>query len=372
MDRRRFLRYAGATAAVVGASALGLDYLSQPSPLSESPTTLMPMRRESTTTKVSSASSTESAQLASLQGRVFFDYNGNGVQDGEEPAVSNAVVQLRRDPNSNATAETVTDSAGDYQLEDFPTGSYRLYVLPEEKKFRYMCRSAEEFRDLSNGYDLSLDESGKMDIGLMEGFLTSPFNRNKTYRFDFFDELDIPAFVDLDHRPKHIRDWRGGQQTYDGHRGTDFVAEERTEIFAAAPGRIFFAWNGWPNKPSWGDQNDTWKNGNSVIVYHENGFWSSYNHLNSVAVNEASWGSLKQSVKRGDLIGYMGYTGFRPDLVTPMTANQVHLHFQITATELTVGNDRDPFRDLYYGQHGDSPMSNSVSLWTVDNKLEYS
>lgn len=32
MNRRRFLKYAGATAAVVGASALGLDYLSSPQP----------------------------------------------------------------------------------------------------------------------------------------------------------------------------------------------------------------------------------------------------------------------------------------------------------------------------------------------------
>jgi hypothetical protein len=33
MDRRRFLKYAGATAAVVGVSALGLDYVLRPSPL---------------------------------------------------------------------------------------------------------------------------------------------------------------------------------------------------------------------------------------------------------------------------------------------------------------------------------------------------
>jgi hypothetical protein len=85
MDSRRFLKYAGATAAVVGASALGLNYLTEQSPSitsQTSPTTLTPRL---STTIASPTSSSELVQLASLHGRLFFDYNGNGVQDGEEP-----------------------------------------------------------------------------------------------------------------------------------------------------------------------------------------------------------------------------------------------------------------------------------------------
>ena len=56
LDRRRFLKYAGATAAVVGASALGIDYvLRQPSSISPSATVI----REPTTARV--ASETQSA-----------------------------------------------------------------------------------------------------------------------------------------------------------------------------------------------------------------------------------------------------------------------------------------------------------------------
>lgn len=49
MDRRRFLKYAGTSAAVVGASALGLDYVlsPRPGPANQSTATLKPMRSTS-------------------------------------------------------------------------------------------------------------------------------------------------------------------------------------------------------------------------------------------------------------------------------------------------------------------------------------
>jgi hypothetical protein len=54
MDRRRFLKYAGATAAVVGASALGLKYGIRPSPIATPPSS------STTTTVISSPASTTS------------------------------------------------------------------------------------------------------------------------------------------------------------------------------------------------------------------------------------------------------------------------------------------------------------------------
>jgi hypothetical protein len=147
LNRRKFLKYAGTSAAVVGASALGLNYFSQQSPLmmiSTTSTTLVPRR---TTTSVSLSTSTESVQLASLQGGLFFDYNGNGVQDGEEPAVTGAAIQLR-DLVGAIIAETFTDSSGDYKLEDIKAGSYRVRVVAD-KRFGYMCMSPSEFGKVS-------------------------------------------------------------------------------------------------------------------------------------------------------------------------------------------------------------------------------
>jgi hypothetical protein len=47
-----------------------------------------PRVAEGTLTKTQTINETvaETVRLASLHGRLFFDYNGNAVQDGEEPA----------------------------------------------------------------------------------------------------------------------------------------------------------------------------------------------------------------------------------------------------------------------------------------------
>jgi murein DD-endopeptidase MepM/ murein hydrolase activator NlpD len=311
------------------------------------------------TTSVTSSLQTTSRSLViySMFGKIFFDYNGNGKQDPGEPDMSDVVIAL---DGKNTTS---TNSTGWYLITSVVEGNHTIRPFPPAR-FRYMCESDSEFRTVKETYTVSVRNDTRKDIGLMEGFLTAPFNKGKS-------TIDPQGYVDLDPRSGHVRDWKGGDQTYDGHNGIDFIASKGTPILAGAPGRVFFAWNGWPNKPSWGDQNDSWKNGNSVIIYHENGFWTSYNHLDSIAVNETSWNGLGQLVKRGDVIGYCGYTGFLPDLVTPMTANQVHLHFQVTETKLNVGYDRDPFRDLYYGQYGFSRVSNPVSLWTVDNDPQF-
>jgi murein DD-endopeptidase MepM/ murein hydrolase activator NlpD len=363
LNRRKFLKYSAAGVAIAGSALAGYE-------LNRWQTALVPSS-VSTVTQTLLETTTETLRLASLKGRLFFDYNGNGVQDAGEPAVQGASVQLK-DSTGTIIAEAPTDSSGDYTLEGVITGSYRLHVEGDEK-FHYMCRSTDEFTAVSEGYDVLLDRNQTADIGLVEGFLTSPFHRGKVLRID--------GYVDLDPRPNQIRDWKGGDLTYDGHRGTDFIADKGTEILAAAPGRIVYAWNGWPNKPVWGEQDDTWKNGNSVQIDHGNNLWSVYNHLDSIAVSQTYWRtSGGQHVRRGQVIGYCGYTGFRPDLVTIMTPNQVHLHFEIDipGPNFYENGDRrggqviDPFRDLYYGLHGDSPTSDPVSLWTKDNDPQYS
>jgi hypothetical protein len=89
INRRRFLEYAGATAAVVGGTVLGLDLLptQQSNPIGKTATS-------STSSTVITSSltlaSSAKAQLASLSGRLFFDYNGNGKQEDNEPSIGDA------------------------------------------------------------------------------------------------------------------------------------------------------------------------------------------------------------------------------------------------------------------------------------------
>ncbi len=78
---------------------------------------------------------------------------------------------------------------------------------------------------------------------------------------------------------------------YFPHTGTDIANEKGTAVAAAASGRVVLA-------------RQMYLYGNAVVIDHGAGVFSSYNHLDSIAVTEG------QSVTIGDLIGFMGETGF--------------------------------------------------------------
>jgi len=305
MNRRRFLKYAGATAAVVGASALGLDYFSQQSPSTVTSTTLTPLTRELSTTSASSGTTSETVQLASLRGRLFFDYNGNGVQDGEEPSVSGALVQLK-DGMGKVVSEALTDSSGDYKLEDIRIGAYRLLVGVDQfsdKKLRYMCRSTEEFTAIPEGYGVLLDRSQSVDIGLMEGFLTLPFPKS------------VPIYVDprrgdyFDHDPGLDAIWWNGRKLPAPrphspawtHPGTDFFMPKGTEVRAASSG-VIGAISTKKGEPYW------------IATSSRYGYGATYIHIDKPLV------STGMTVKRGEAIALSGDTG------SPGTP---HLEFQL-------------------------------------------
>jgi len=280
-----------------------------------------------------------------LFGKIFFDYNGNGRQDAGEPAVADVTVAL------DGANRTTTNSTGWY-VADIDEGIHKLGVFPP-KKFRYMCESDAEFRSVKESYEIFLTRDTRKDIGLMEGFLTSPTSANQSI---------IESYVDIDPTPRK-RDWKGGVQTYDGHPGTDFLGGEGTPILAVCPGRVIAAANGWPSNPRW-TSSSYYQNGNFIIMDCGNNIFVAYHHLDSIAVNETRFNSIGDYVKRGQIIGHMGNTG----------TQVIHLHLQIwNGTGFMSGkvDALDPFRDMYYGQHGYSPWSNAVSLWTKDNDPQF-
>jgi murein DD-endopeptidase MepM/ murein hydrolase activator NlpD len=367
MNRRRFLKYAGMTAAVVGASALGLDYLSKQSPSSVTPTTSTTATRQLTTTSSAFNTSTQMTQLASLQGRLFFDYNGNGKQDGEEPAVAGALVQLK-DNTGKIIAETLTDSSGDYKLEDVRTGYYRLRPGVDhfsDRRFTHMCTSPSEFRVVTDDYDLSIRESTRMDIGLMEGFLTLPFS-SKT-------RAEIDRFYDHDPDPSRYLWWNGKKGADDqpqsmkrgwspNHAGMDYYMAEGNLLTSPAPGRVRAVVEDDPG-------------GKFVLIDHLNGFLSSCGHISKATVNRGDF------VSRGQIIAISGKSGKATEL-----ANYPHDHFQVVFNESML---IDPYRPIfkmtqqYSGYYLwtttpfpwiSTPLDsnpNMVNHWTKENDPQY-
>ncbi|MBY0460620.1 MAG: hypothetical protein K2V38_25160, partial [Gemmataceae bacterium] len=76
--------------------------------------------------------------MASVQGRVFDDLNGNGTPDPTEPGLSGQTVYL--DTNRNGTRDTgeptvTTDAAGSYRFAGLEPGSYRVELVTPAGRF---------------------------------------------------------------------------------------------------------------------------------------------------------------------------------------------------------------------------------------------
>ncbi|MGP0129596.1 MAG: peptidoglycan DD-metalloendopeptidase family protein [cyanobacterium endosymbiont of Rhopalodia musculus] len=87
------------------------------------------------------------------------------------------------------------------------------------------------------------------------------------------------------------------------HGGIDLLAQIGTSVLAADTGRVIFA-----------AQEGTY--GFLVVVDHGDGRQTRYAHLNRFQVK------IGQTVRGGDIVGYVGKTG-RPDLL------ESHLHFEV-------------------------------------------
>jgi murein DD-endopeptidase MepM/ murein hydrolase activator NlpD len=85
------------------------------------------------------------------------------------------------------------------------------------------------------------------------------------------------------------------------HNGMDFSAETGTPVYATANGSVREAFH---------DKNY----GNRIIIDHSNGFSTSYSQLQKFGVKKS------QSVKQGEIIGYVGSSGL---------STGSHLHYEI-------------------------------------------
>jgi hypothetical protein len=238
---------------------------------------------------------------------LFFDYNGNGVQDGEEPPVARASVQLK-DSSGSVVAADVTDSSGGYEI-DILAGSYRLYIKPDNTKpnspkFRYMCRSPAEFTDINEGYDLTVlsPSSDSFDVGLIEGPLTVCYPNGTKYfsatgAYVSDEDYMRGRFYDRDPRIDTYL-WWNGHSGLDPQRGSPLHANSDhmvlgvdfgTPVVASAPGTVSYLGV------------DTVGGGLRIeISHHVNNLATQYIHLSKQLV------SLGQPVARGETIGLSG------------------------------------------------------------------
>lgn len=93
----------------------------------------------------------------------------------------------------------------------------------------------------------------------------------------------------------------------------DFIVPKGTPVKAASEGRVVDLK---ADGKIGGDFKRFEKHGNFIELYHKNGEYSEYEHLQKVIVK------IGETVKRGQVIGYSGATGWLGGL-------EPHLHFMV-------------------------------------------
>jgi hypothetical protein len=289
-----------------------------------------------------------------LSGVVFFDHNGNGAQDGDEPVVPDAVIEV-------GILTVTTGLDGRYALQDIPEGDQ--YVRLSAPGFRYIALSLEAFQSTDQPVLLAIDEDMQRDWGLMQGFLTLPIQAGIS--FDIMNLVDVGDVYDH----TYMQDWMGGSKTYPGHQGIDFNISNHA-VVAAAPGIVIGAEDDYPTNP------DLEEIGARVVVWYANGFHAQYNDMKTIAVDYLQFDqdafrrdpvgyvdslSSPQQVSRGQVIGYTGFLGAPLDDV---------LHFENWTTDPshTQGESTrliDPYK---LSVEGGGVFANRLfSLWTRVN-----
>ena len=99
-----------------------------------------------------------------------------------------------------------------------------------------------------------------------------------------------------------------------GHTGIDFSAATGTKVRAAKDGKVVEVKTGVEGY-SMSDAG-----GNYIIIQHNDGHWTNYQHNSKVLV------TVGKDVKAGDVIALSGYTGY----TRPAGKGGEHLHFTIT------------------------------------------
>ncbi len=144
----------------------------------------------------------------------------------------------------------------------------------------------------------------------------------------------------------NVQDWNCGDQTYNGHIGTDFVMEAGHPVTASADGTVYYVVDGYFDEctgcnPS-GDC--SFESGNWITVDHGD-FFTEYGHLRNGSITVEAG----QEVRCGDVIGQVGSSG---------CSDGPHVHYGVTA----LSDTNEPLLyDPYQGPCSPTP----TSLWAV-------
>src|SRR5690606_22950037 len=162
----------------------------------------------------------------------------------------------------------------------------------------------------------------------------------------------VQKYVDVDPSPAAL-DYACNQATNDGHTGTDIrlrstaEVERGVDVLAAAEGTVKAVRDGMPDRLVSEENRSSVEHrecGNGVMYCHADGWQTKYCHMreDSIAVEPG------QTVRRGDRLGQVGYSGL---------AQFPHLHMTVRLHDEVI----DPFTGKWLD--GSCKLTDEGSMW---------
>lgn len=281
------------------------------------------------------------------------------MRDEGEPPLEDVTIR-----SSELTTTSLTD--GSYFLEDIPPGEIHLEVA--KQGFPFVALSLAK---LLTADDIPLKVTGdtQLDIGLMHGWMTWPFQTE--------EDAWLSSYVELDYQLGSIRNYAGENRpcdfegpriagTCDNHQGIDWDAHEGTPILAVGPGVVIDVDGMAPSGAL------------HLHILHQFGsraFVTHYGHYSASTVKLGGW------VSRGQPVALVGTTGTShphlhlglwevpPRFETHQVLEIFDYIYRTHAVMVPYQDGRevpavlDPFRDV--------TDPGSESLWTVDNDPQF-
>jgi len=199
--------------------------------------------------------------------------------------------------------ETVTLKGRGEILEDQEVEKDRLLRETKNEESVYQVRLAK----LRKEQQSILDEISDIEEQLKKGFDSSSIPSNRPGLFTWPVVLKTEGGVGI--ITQNYGETAYSTRFYKGkpHNGMDIGAPIGTQVRAASDGKVVRVdYNGW-----------YYQYGRYILIDHGNNITTLYAHLSQSAVSSG------QTVKKGQLIGYVGNTGF---------STGAHLHFGAYAT----------------------------------------
>lgn len=339
----------------------------------------------------------------SLEGLLFFDYNGSGLREGDEPALANLEVCIRTKDSC-----VTTDENGRYSFKDIAPEETTIslsIVDPNANTpalaFRYINHWKGEVtipayemnsvqvpeQKLNDTALIPIERSIRAtvgtnnEIGLMQGFLTLPFLKSQVpepYIFNYFDIIGYRTFDDKGvhtffntqdgimlnyddtcHSMFSPTQYVSGQTPRagvgDSHTGLDYLIATGNFIVSGMPtSEVWYL----PHTPDDEYRVDIWFA--DPLNSHDH-YSTDYGHLSIQLVH------MGQKIHRGQIIGLSGDSG-------RYSGGFPQLHFGLEKRISTGWQYIDPFRCTIQFADGlpESFWGSEVSYWTADNAPQYS